>query len=512
VASRNRISCALAASIIACISQPALGQPCEWDGERTICPVSPQSSGGDSLPFGIQPGWLSSLFRHHPKPVDPAFSRDLEAYSSHFQTLWENSRTLDRVANLRAPKSENELSRRIDLVLETVWPEYSSNLQQYSLFHRQSAFYDRDNADKRRAVEQMRADLAAVREQLPALRGRLAEATQSLNRVRALEAELSSLALGLLNDRRSEDRATASLLVFAQSPGVTVADLDPRPAIAAVPGRTDAWHLQAAGFAPPYAAERLPSEFGPINIAQPPPDAPVAQKLSILQVVSRDMQTMWFSLPPLRSKVAGQRSENESLAAEKAQVSAQLVPALSERSSLQQSINDAEIDRTNAEANAKVDARTIITEVVVDLALDQASEEMRSLVEHSLGADGLSAEIPTNRTEALIDLARRGRNLLIPASGYERQWDAFLHVQGQTWELLNRNEGFMKDAAQLAATGNPAAMEAYAEKVFANLKWQSFEYVKTVGMSAVPEDEEKSVVEKVFDKLLARKKQQEMGD
>src|SRR4051794_37792899 len=93
----KRSAVSFAAVLIAIIvTTQAKAQACDWDGERTICPTNPQGGGnGGSLPFGIRPGWLSDLFRSHPKPRDEAFERSLADYQSYFQVIFENSRSFD---------------------------------------------------------------------------------------------------------------------------------------------------------------------------------------------------------------------------------------------------------------------------------------------------------------------------------------------------------------------------------------------------------------------------------
>ena len=49
----------------------------------------------------------------------------------------------------------------------------------------------------------------------------------------------------------------------------------------------------------------------------------------------------------------------------------------------------------------------------------------------------------------------------------------------------------MSDAAQALATGSPAEIEAVLDRVFATVKWQTLDYIKTTGFSALPEDEGK---------------------
>jgi hypothetical protein len=146
------------------------------------------------------------------------------------------------------------------------------------------------------------------------------------------------------------------------------------------------------------------------------------------------------------------------------------------------------------------------------MALEAGTARLRSIAEEIAGSAGLDAAIPTGSRSDFIEFARRGGKLLLPTGGFEQQWEAFVAVQEQTLGVLDRSEGYMTQAAQLAATGSPAEMEALLDRVFASVRWQAFEYARTVGYSAKPQEEQNSAIEDLFDRYLGKLRKRQTGE
>jgi hypothetical protein len=497
-----RTAAILSALLAALPAAPGSAQDgCEYDGERMICPVGPIDRGNDeaSLPFGLQPGWLSNLFRSHPPKPNVELERNLATYSSAFGTLYDNSRNLEAFAGLPAPRSQRELSRRVDDLLAAVWPEYQDKVLEYGLLRRQRDFFDDFNPRDRDTVAGMRVQLGRQTEIVATLTSQVAAVEAQAAATSAFEARLSRLALELLNDRSDEQRAIALVLLFAPDPRIEPARLEDVVTVTDVPGRISAPPPlpQFASAAPAAAAFPPPTERGVLTIERPSADTPLQAKLATLQVVGHDMQTLWFELPDLRQTVAAQWDEYRANGAAKTELGGQLGALYESKSDLDRRYQAGMASVNATGQNLRIEGEAIAREVIADLALEQASEVMWEQVESVAGVEGLQARIPADSTEALVDAARHGGRLLLPFESHRRQWDAFVAAQEQTLGILDRAQGYMTEAVRLAATGSPAEIQAHLEQVFASVDRQVVEFSR-ISASAVAEEEDAGAIDDAF--------------
>ncbi|MGH6628859.1 MAG: hypothetical protein ACREB3_03910, partial [Burkholderiales bacterium] len=70
------------------------------------------------------------------------------------------------------PASEQALSRRVDDVLTTIWPEFSSTALEIDLLRAQSTFFDVRNDALRATAARQRAGIAALSKSIPLLTAR----------------------------------------------------------------------------------------------------------------------------------------------------------------------------------------------------------------------------------------------------------------------------------------------------------------------------------------------------
>lgn len=420
-------------------------------------------------------------------PGAEALRRNFERYSTHLGGIFENTRiSLEDFLALPPPRSETELTHRIDGVLARIWPEYRSNTLELGLLRWQSRFYNAEIPRGRDAVARLRERIATIHTRLPILEAAIAGAEEKLAAAERLEEQLQRVEETIANDHSSERRAAASLLVFSPNSKVSagwLADsLSVKFRIKSVPAREQ---LQAAARADD-ADIAAPARLGEFLMRLPGSTASVSDKLAVMRSVSRDMQQNWFELPSMRKEIAAKAAERDAILAEKARLKEQLSSLSLTEGQLEERVDDLNTNLHATNAFTEQSAHIIVTEVVSDMALETGSERLRQHALRALRAARSAVKVPSSRA-ALLELARRGGKIAMPGYGYGLQWKAFVDVEEQTLTVLDRAEGFMLAAARLAASGSPAEMYRYVDRIFDSVNLQAFEYVKTVGFSAFPE-------------------------
>jgi regulator of replication initiation timing len=451
-----------------------------------------------------------------PSPEQVAFSRAQEAYTANLQLILKNSRNVGDFANLLQPRSETELSQRIDALLSRVWPEYRSDTLELDLLRRQSNYYERTNEKKRRGVDWTRSRLTEVGEQVRSLEAQVSSSQSSLVEMEAVYWRLSPIENSLINDTFSEQKAVASLLIFARNPRVTRVQLDNYAGQYWLPVRGYREYATAAvapaAYAPMSAAEYvLPTSYGELLTKQPPASAPLGDKLGIMQTVGRGLAENRSELPRMRERLTSQIDEEHSLRVEDDRLNRALEGLNAKKAQLDTQLGELRDKLSTREEYLQASARNIMTELVIDMSLDRASTLLRDTAIDIAVAQGKSPKIPATGTKAFFAMARRGGKLVSLSRGYERYWSAFLSVQNQTLRILDRNEGFMLDASRLIATGSPDEIDAHIDRVFGSLNWQQAKYARTVGMSAVPDSLQKHLIEDALDRFLTHLKIRDQG-
>lgn len=463
-------------------------------GSSPMCTGDPPSSSG------------SDVYIPYVDPAYEALQQNIRIYQERFNSLYENSRALERFAGMPAPVSEDELSRRIDDIFAAAWPEYRTNALQTDLYRRQTAFFENHNGRLRREIGDMKNSLAAARADNPALARQAQETEDALNKSRDLESELTRIGLTQLNSPAAERLVMAYLMIFSPDAGITAARLNAAVAYSELPGALPPpVHYATASLAPPWAEDRPPETPGELTVSPPAPGTPLQDKFAAMQSLNLGMQQDWADQPVMRDRAATLKREYDDLKSEKTLVSADLGPLMAEKNRLQDRLGQAREQLAVSGQNGQNAARVIMTETAVDLALAAAAVEMRKIVEKIAHAEGLGDKIPGDKTDAILKMAREGGQMLLPHRGYEKQWAAFTKVQKQTLDVLDRAQGFMTAAAHLAATGSPEEMEELLERVFGSVKWETARYIQTTGWSVMPEQAKTSRISKVFEKFLANK-------
>lgn len=486
---------------------PAQAETCEWDGERTIC--TPDAS-PTPTPRGSDDDYIDVPIYD---PVAEKLKQDLEAYNSSVGAIFEVSNTLQPLMALPRPVNEAQLSGRIDQMLAAIWPEFSSGAVEAELLRRQSAFFDNRIAALNDTVAWHRNQLSAMDNDISYRQSQVAEAEYRFTATREFEGQLTALALAKLNDHSSERSAIATLLVFAPRPGLTRERLTPPPPVIELPGTRTA-PLPPMPIAVP-ARPAVPSE--PTNLARfalqlPASTAPIEEKLALLQRVGIELQQSDRDLRYLREAVPEKRVATRALQAEDHSLLTTLEPLLGQRGSLDLQVGQLNTAINTSVANLLNASTTTIVEVFADIALDISTDTLRELVDEIAGSAGLSARIPASRSQALFDLARRGGQVALPVSGYEKQWEAFVDAQEITLDVLDRATGFALEAAHVAASGSPEEMERTLERVFASVEWRAVDYVRLTGYSALPDGEDKSFIEDAFDRFVDKLRERQTGE
>ncbi|MGH6785301.1 MAG: hypothetical protein ACREBO_00590 [Novosphingobium sp.] len=430
---------------------------------------------------------------------DPAAEKlkaELATYDRAMGSIYEVTRSIEGLLNEPRPASEQALSRRVDDVLTTIWPEFSSTALEIDLLRAQSNFFDVRNDALRATAARQRAGIAALSKSIPLLTARADAADARLVQARWREDELTRFALGLVNNKSSEDRAIATLLAFAPHPGVTADRLADGPQVTVLAGaRAEPSVLQSAVLAPARAEPREPTGYANLTLSKPSPAVPLTDKLAVLQTVGTALQRNINDLGYSRTSTPQKQAEQVAL---QAQVT-----------SLGQSLRAVdgqmrEVEQRLAQANARIDVSlanalganaVIVKEVLADMALDRLTSEMRAIVDRIAGTAELSFRIPANTKEALLEFANLGGNRLLPATGHAANWTAFVEVQGKTEAVLDRAEGFMLETVTAAGRGSPGEMAALYERVFGSVNSQMFDYIRTTGFSQLPDGHETSTLE-----------------
>jgi hypothetical protein len=489
-----------AASFALCLASPAQAQ-CRGVWTK-MCPTPPPSEGRDEV---------------YVPPYDPVAEKlraDIQTYESAMNVIYEASASIEPFLGLPMPANEQELSRRVDSVLATLWPEFSANALEADLMRRQASFFDGRNGELRNTLTWQRDRIFTLRNDIPARTQQIAAAEARLPQVRQREAEVTALALAQLNDRTSERRAIASLLAFAQQPVASPDWLVDGPRITVVPGTKPlpGAPLQSAPLAPSWAEPREPTGYATLTVSQPAPGAALTEKFAVMQVVGTNLQRDANDVRFLRDGLPNRRAENASLRAQVAALGSELRGVDDQMRQLNQRFGAVNGQIDASLANSLGANAVIAREVLADIALDRLSGEMRAIVDFVAGSEGLEARVPANSTQALLDFARRGGRVLLPVQNYAAQWEAFVDVQEKTLDVLARAEGFMTEAAQVAARGSPAEMEAVFERVFASVRWQTLDYIKTTGFSALPDGEDKSTLEDALERYADKRRERESGE
>ena len=445
-----------------------------------MCPTPPPSGGGDEVYVG-------------PDPAAEKLRSNLEVFDAAMRQLQGLTGSLSAFDGLARPASEVELSSRIDSVLGAVWPEFSATALEAGRLRLQEGYWEGRNAKLRESVNWQNGRIAQLNAEMPELERQIAAAGPRLEEARRREAEISALALAQINDRTSERRAIATLLAFAAQPSVTVAQMDdtfqyrmlplsPRP-VGAV--------LRPAGFTANSVDPPEPSVSPPLLRNRPAPSASLDEKLVTMQWTATGWQQDRADLAYLRSAVPNKRAENAALSQQSAALFGELSSVQSARDQLDATLRQANERFDDSLANTAGAGAILVKEVAADIVLDHATGKMRAIAEEIAGAEGIDIPAPPTDSRRLLDYVRRGGHVVLPFEGYPAQWDAFVQVQQQALDGLAKTERLMSDAAQALATGSPAEIEAVLDRVFATVKWQTIDYIKTTGFSALPEDEGK---------------------
>jgi hypothetical protein len=442
-------------------------------------------------------------------PVAERLRSETDAFNAIVRDPFETPAALAPWGSLPNPASESELSARIDQAISAVWPEFRSTVLEADLLRRRASYYEWRNERERNRVSYWQHRLDALPGENAAKAQEIASTQASLVEARRQEAVLTRLALARLNDYASEQRSIATLLAFSPNSGLSPANLTRGPAVTALPDR-GLFLPPAAGFAAPFAADPSePTTYAELTFVPPSADTPIPDKLQVMQRVARGLRDDGADLPRLRNQVSSQQADYTSWQSQAAALEAETGPLQNAANALQARLNDAASQLYVSQGNQANASQAIVTEIIRDMALDSASARLRAIVDEIAGSEGLSARLPANRAQAMLDFARRGGHVLLPIENHPAQWDAFVTVQEQTLDVLDRAEGFMTEAVHLAASGSPDATEALLERVFASVNWQTYDLARTAASGVLPQGEDSSLIEDVFDRYLGKIKERQ---
>jgi hypothetical protein len=341
----------------------------------------------------------------------------------------------------------------------------------------------------------------------------IAAAGPRLAEARRREAEATVFALAQLNNRASEGRAIATMLAFAPERPVTAAELDDPFRYSAVPGVQSAPGnpLQVASLTAPFAPPREPTSSPPLSLARPAPSDLVDAKLAVLQWAANGWQQDLRELPQLRAAVPNKRAEHSSLQGQADALGNSLFGLDMRANQLRAELQGANARIDVALANAAGSNAVALKEILADVVLDTAAERMRAIAEEIAGAAGIDIPAPPTEARQFLDYVRRGGRVLLPIEGYAQQWEAFNDAQQLALDGLGKTQGFISEAAQVLATGSVSETLALAERVFATVEWQAFDYFKTTGLSGLPDDEDKPAVVDWLERYADKRRAQETG-
>lgn len=444
-----------------------------------------------------------------PPPVDPAVEKlraDTEAFRQRLAAIMVVSPTLTPLFDSSPPANEAELSRRADRMLAVIWPEFASTAVEAELLRRQTNFY-RENIRRRQGTIE---ELSRLRSEQPALERQAGEAEARVEPARERQREMNFHALRWLNDHSSERFAAATLAIFGPLAGDPETTLSRGSAeYETVPGApAQTVYFPVAGPSPPWAEPRVPIDQARFALTLPDTAAPIEQKLAMLGRIGTEMQRDVRDLRDLRSFVPNQAATYAAIP----NMTGDLYSMQLSAYILTDRIAQANAAVEAADANTRNSATVLVGEIVRDMAIEAGTARLREIADDIAGTAGLQAAIPTGSREDWIEFARRGGRVLLPENGFAQQWEAFVEVQNQTLSVLDRAEGFMTEATRLAATGSPSEMEELLDRVFASVRWQSFEYARTVGLSALPEGQDTTLVEEVFNRYLDKLRERQTGE
>jgi hypothetical protein len=223
--------------------------------------------------------------------------------------------------------------------------------------------------------------------------------------------------------------------------------------------------------------------------------------------VGHGLQQDERNLDYLRSSVGSKSAQLASLQSQLQEARQESFPLEKRMAELNAAYDLARSRIEVAVANQQQANLVISAEILRDLALEAGADRLREHIDRIAGSAGLSARLPANTRDAIFDFARRGGHVVLPVKGYEAQWDAFTEVQKETLDILDRAQGYMTEAAQLAASGSPTEMDQFADRVFSSVRWHAVEVVRKTGFSSVPEGEDRSVIEDLLDRYITKRKE-----
>lgn len=496
---RSNAIVALSAAVAALAFAPPANAQCRGIWTK-MCPDPPPSGGGDEVYIA-------------PDPAAEKLRSNLEVFDGAMAQMQGLTGSLAPFAALARPTSEVELGSRIDSVIGAIWPEFAATAFEAGRLRLQERYWDGRNAKLRESVSWQQGRIVQLNTEIPTLEQQIAAAGPRLEQARRREAEVSALALAQVNDRTSERRAIATMIAFSPEPYVTIAEMDDSFQYRALPlsPRPESFPYQSAGLSAPFAEPYEPTASPPLLRDRPAAWASLDEKLATMQWVASGWQEDSSDLVYLRSSVPNKRAENAAL-------SQQSNALLAELSSAQAAWG--QLDATLRQANARIDASlgnaaeanaTLLREVAADIVLDHAAGKMRAIAEEIAGAEGIDIPAPPTDSRQLLDYVRRGGRVVLPVEGYRAQWDAFIQVQQEALDGLGKTQRLMSDAAQALASGSPGEIEAVLDRAFATVKWQTFEYIKTTGFSALPDDEDKSPLIDLLDGYGAKLRASQEG-
>ena len=443
-------------------------------------------------------------------PPDP-FPGHFSAYQEAMGLLRSLSPTAESYASMPSPSNDTELNVRMIEAYNAIYQDYAAARDAYEVILGQHGYFSRELP----LIDQKIDDAAHARDALLDKAARLESESQTLRdkaaRLRNAATDLTPTTLRLLNDHANRDAIYSYLMVFSHAHDITQDRLwsgEPRTQISGLPPDP----APALPFASPAAASASGVPWlttgNDTPVLQLRPEAGMDDKLSAFKGLAANYKAILEDTERIRPDTDALRPQYEAkweqLQAIQREITAATVQSLEVE---RQNIDAIELHKT-AMQTLDITAQELAGRMVTSHAEALAKERIKTGLKDILDVHDLLDDIPFSKEEAIEQMARAGKTFFIPLDRHPERWEAFMETQKRTLTLVERLQGYTTEAARLAVEGGPQEMQEHLEKIFAFVKWESVEYVKTAGMSALPE-EDRGVFIDALDTYIGMRKEKD---
>jgi len=451
--------------------------------------------------------------RGGPVPLPPPPSQHLTRFHELLAQLRQYSSKVD--AYSWAADSDERVFQHAAQLYDLLYPELRLAVNTSEMYRRQIDFFAVETPKIRPEIQTRQNDVARLRQAIPVLEQQISATEAARSRVEAHTAQITSVALGIMNNRRTLDAIYSHLLVFAPRPGIQRDSLTQHDRVDRLSGiesmpRQPAPQAFAALGPPttPWPASGDNRELSAYADVLRLPTVP--ERLTALSALNDGFRGAHATLQERRPRAESMRADYEPLWRQQNDLLSETSRLWPREQELKQSADWLKESLAVANRNGTTTARALVTELVVDHAQSIMKEKLVQKIEALVKVSGLR-DVPLGRDDAIRQLAQAGKTIVLPHDRFRRQWEAFLDAQKQTLDLVHRNGDYMHEAARLAATGSPREMDAYLDRIFKDVKWQSVEYLKIAGTSDL-RDEDRNFFTNALDKYLSIRKSRDGVD